>query len=45
LALIATYPSIKDAKFVISVDKKITVENTAIDTTSEIALLPPFSGG
>jgi len=45
LALIATYPSIRDAKFVISVDKKITVENTAIDTTSEIALLPPFSGG
>jgi len=45
LALSARYPSIKDAKFVISVDKKITVENTAIDTTSEIALLPPFSGG
>ncbi len=45
LALTSTYPSIRDLKFVISVDKKITVENTPIDTTSEIALLPPFSGG
>ena len=45
LALTSTYPSIRDTKFVISVDKKITVENTPIDTTSEIALLPPFSGG
>ncbi len=43
--LMSTYPSIRDLKFVISVDKKITVENTPIDTTSEIALLPPFSGG
>ncbi len=39
------FPLLRDRKFVVSVDKKITTENTEIHPASEIALLPPFSGG
>lgn len=39
------YPSITGVKYRIAVNKKIISDNTAITETSNIALLPPFSGG
>jgi molybdopterin synthase sulfur carrier subunit len=39
------YPILNERKFLISVDRKIINGNTAITASSEIALLPPFSGG
>jgi molybdopterin converting factor small subunit len=32
-------------KYIIAVDKKVIQENTVISETSNVALLPPFSGG
>jgi len=40
-----TYPALVNTKYVIAVNKKIINQNTVLDTNSEIALLPPFSGG
>ena len=34
-----------NVKYRIAIDKKIITSNTAITETSDIALLPPFSGG
>jgi sulfur-carrier protein len=45
IELLKKYPLMADKQFVIAVDKKIVLTNTAIDEKSEIALLPPFSGG
>ena len=45
MELLKKYPLMADKQFVIAVDKKIVLTNTAIDEKSEIALLPPFSGG
>lgn len=39
------YPKLKDTKFVIAIDKKIIAKNSSLTGKSEIALLPPFSGG
>ncbi len=39
------YPAMANIKYVIAVDKKIVRENTLISATSNVALLPPFSGG
>lgn len=39
------YPQLITAKYVIAVDKKIITENTELNNQSNIALLPPFSGG
>ena len=39
------YPSMSGVKYIIAVDKKIIQENTVIGETSNVALLPPFSGG
>lgn len=39
------YPSLEAKKFMIAVDKKIIHSKTELNSTSEIALLPPFSGG
>ena len=41
----STYPLLKEKKFEIALDKKIIHENTPLHSSSEIALLPPFSGG
>jgi molybdopterin synthase sulfur carrier subunit len=39
------YPSMSGVKYIIAVDKKVIQENTVISETSDVALLPPFSGG
>ena len=39
------YPALADSKYVVAVDKKIVNENTTLAENSEVALLPPFSGG
>ncbi|HEY5370356.1 MAG TPA: MoaD/ThiS family protein [Hanamia sp.] len=39
------YPGFDNAKYAIAVDKKIISETVPLNTESEIALLPPFSGG
>jgi len=39
------FPLLKEARYVITVDRKIVRQNTMIGEGSEIALLPPFSGG
>ena len=40
-----TYPALTNTKYVIAVNKKVISQNTVLDINSEIALLPPFSGG
>ena len=45
MELLKKYPLMADKQFVIAVDKKIVLTNTPITEKSEIALLPPFSGG
>ena len=40
-----TYPALANTKYVIAVNKKVINQNTMLDNNSEIALLPPFSGG
>lgn len=44
-ALLQQFPLLNQHRFNIAIDKKIISENTPISSTSEIALLPPFSGG
>jgi molybdopterin synthase sulfur carrier subunit len=39
------YPAMSGVKYIIAVDKKVIQENTVIGETSNVALLPPFSGG
>lgn len=39
------YPSLKNLKFSIAINKKQINGNAPIDKGAEIALLPPFSGG
>ena len=39
------FPALLTIKYAIAVDKKIVSNNTVIKETSEVALLPPFSGG
>ena len=45
LRLIEEYPSLTNINYAIAIDKRIVSENTVINETSVIALLPPFSGG
>lgn len=39
------YPALKNMKFAISLDRQIIHQNTAVHANSELAILPPFSGG
>jgi molybdopterin synthase sulfur carrier subunit len=39
------FPNLKGMKFSIALDKKIIQNTCAIPSGSEVALLPPFSGG
>ena len=39
------FPSMINVKYRIAVNKKIISDNTEITESSNIALLPPFSGG
>lgn len=43
--LTARYPLLSQTTFIISVNRKIIRQCTTLDNLSEIALLPPFSGG
>jgi sulfur-carrier protein len=43
--LVQAYPKLATVSFAIAIDKKICIDNTALTPTTEIALLPPFSGG
>jgi molybdopterin converting factor small subunit len=44
-ALKEKYPKIGNSSFAISVDRKIVKGKVALGHESEVALLPPFSGG
>ncbi len=39
------YPAFANTKYAIAVDKKIISKTVPLNAESEIALLPPFSGG
>ena len=39
------YPSMTGARYKIAVDKKAISTNTVINENSDLAFLPPFSGG
>jgi molybdopterin converting factor small subunit len=39
------FPNLQHKSFAIAVDKKVILSNTLLNDHSEIALLPPFSGG
>lgn len=44
--LIATWPLLKEATYVISINRKILNDPThPLSENDEVALLPPFSGG
>ncbi|WP_229206011.1 MoaD/ThiS family protein [Dyadobacter fermentans] len=39
------YPAMRDKKFKIAVNQKISEDFVPIEAPAEIALLPPFAGG
>lgn len=39
------YPALAESKYVIAVNKQVVNSNTLLNEDSEVALLPPFSGG
>ncbi len=39
------YPILRDTAYAIAVDLRIVHDDVALSETSQIALLPPFSGG
>ena len=39
------YPRLQNAKYAVAVNRQIIRKNTEIINGSEIAILPPFSGG
>ena len=39
------HPALKNHKFTIAVNKKISEHETILNNEDEMALLPPFSGG
>ena len=39
------YPALTETKYVVAVNKQVIKGNTLLDKNSEVALLPPFSGG
>gem|GEM_PF-62336 len=41
----ASYPALKDLRYLIAVDKKIASDDSPLEDHSVVALLPPFSGG
>ncbi|WP_295121049.1 MoaD/ThiS family protein [uncultured Chitinophaga sp.] len=43
--LYETYPRLREAKYLVTLDRKVVKENTTVGEDAEIALLPPFSGG
>jgi molybdopterin synthase sulfur carrier subunit len=43
--LLKAYPALQDRKFVIAVNNRVVQEALELNDRSEVALLPPFSGG
>lgn len=43
--LLERFPDLGRVQFLMSVNRKIINENTMINPSCELALLPPFSGG
>jgi molybdopterin converting factor small subunit len=43
--IIEKYPTVHSRDVLLSVNRKLVISNTALLPNSEIALLPPFSGG
>jgi molybdopterin synthase sulfur carrier subunit len=43
--LFLQFPMFENKEFVFAIDQKLIHENILINPNSEIALLPPFSGG
>ncbi|MCU0399388.1 MAG: MoaD/ThiS family protein [Algoriphagus sp.] len=43
--LFTQFPVLKSMKFSLAVNKKMVVEDCELGSGSEVALLPPFSGG
>lgn len=43
--LFAQFPVLKSMKFSLAVNKKMVLEDSELVSGSEVALLPPFSGG
>ncbi|HLP93161.1 MAG TPA: MoaD/ThiS family protein [Saprospiraceae bacterium] len=41
----SSYPELKNMRYLIAVDKKTANDQTTLTEHSEVALLPPFSGG
>lgn len=39
------YPLLRQAKYIITVNRKIIRGNVVLSENAEVALLPPFSGG
>ena len=44
-SLFEKFPDLKNMKFSIAINKQLASGNAPIPVNSEIALLPPFSGG
>ena len=44
-SLVDQFPELKNMKFSIAINKQLASGNASIPDGSEIALLPPFSGG
>ncbi|HEX5026758.1 MAG TPA: MoaD/ThiS family protein [Agriterribacter sp.] len=43
--ILQTHPALADMSYLVAVNKKVVSENTALSEGTEVALLPPFSGG
>ncbi|WP_294236784.1 MoaD/ThiS family protein [Chryseobacterium sp. sg2396] len=39
------FPQLADMKYAVAVNKKITEENTVLNNSDTVALMPPYSGG
>ncbi len=44
-SLFDQFPDLKNMKFIIAINRQLSSGNSKILANSEIALLPPFSGG
>ena len=44
-SILQTYPALADMSYLVAINKKVVSENTTLSEGSEVALLPPFSGG
>jgi molybdopterin synthase sulfur carrier subunit len=43
--ILELYPSLKEFRFLVTVDRKVVGGNQPLTPGSEVAFLPPFSGG